>query len=120
MTIYTVDDGGDRHDFEVEQVPRIGECIQIIGGNPLKQRHYRVKDVMHKLAEMEKRTFVGVLIEEADDPRWPGEPLREWRTDADNTKASNLRTTDAESNTGRGGLSGSRRRDNDEGASREG
>jgi hypothetical protein len=69
-----VDQIGNKQDYETEFVPRIGERVQLeygIGGAPIRQHHFRVKDVMYRL-DQRPDIQVAILIEEEDHPEiWP-------------------------------------------------
>jgi len=63
-----VDQAGNRQDFETEFVPRIGERIVLVYktvDEPLKEHHFRVRDVMYRL-DNETENQAAILIAEDD------------------------------------------------------
>jgi hypothetical protein len=72
--LHVFDEAGNRHDYEAEFVPRIGERILTtfgIGGAPVTDHYFRVKDVEY-LFDNDRQERVSILIEEERNPvRWP-------------------------------------------------
>ena len=69
-----IDQIGNKRDYEVEFVPRIGDRVLLeyrSGNEPVRPHYYRVKDVMYRLdASVEHQ--VAILIEEEQTPEaWP-------------------------------------------------
>ena len=69
-----VDQTGSKSDYDAEFVPRIGERISLTfsrGAEPLRERFYRVQDVMYQL-DNPVDAQVSILIEEEQDAEaWP-------------------------------------------------
>jgi hypothetical protein len=69
-----IDEIGNKHDYDAEFVPRIGERIVLeygSGGEPVRIHYFRVKDVCYMLDNPVEHQAM-ILIEEEKDPRhWP-------------------------------------------------
>jgi len=74
MKLTVLDEHGDRHDCDVEALPRIGDRVQVASG---EIRYFRVKDVMFRLGTNQ----IGILIErDANQKEWneKGGPFALW------------------------------------------
>ena len=78
MTLRVIDEIGNKQDYEVQFVPRIGELIRLtysIGttthDNPLREHFSRVKDVMHVLDHPLDSQIVILIGEEENHQDWP-------------------------------------------------
>jgi hypothetical protein len=69
-----IDEVGNRHDYEAQFVPRIGERILRpfgVGGAPVTDHYFRVKDVEY-VFDNDREERVAILIEEERNPvHWP-------------------------------------------------
>lgn len=66
--IRIIDEIGNKYDVTVEFVPRIGECILQtlgLGGEPVRQHYFRVKDVLHTVDNDELNVAIFVDKERA-------------------------------------------------------
>lgn len=69
----TIDEAGNRQDYEADFLPRIGDRLTSIHGpsrQALSQHFYRVQDVCHTLDGSKVFTEVRI-VEEHDAKDWP-------------------------------------------------
>lgn len=69
-----IDEIGNKHDYEAEFVPRIGERIRLefgIGNDPVREHFYRVKDVEYRLDNPVEHQVMILIEEEKNPQRWP-------------------------------------------------
>ncbi len=69
-----IDQIGNKHDYEAEFVPRIGERILLnvgVGNEPVREHFYRVKDVEYRLDNPVEHQVMILIDEEKNPQRWP-------------------------------------------------
>jgi hypothetical protein len=72
-SIRTVDSIGNHDDYEVDDIPRIGELVMLAyghGGNAIQQHYFRVKDVLYNLQGAPGRQAC-ILLNEETEMDWP-------------------------------------------------
>lgn len=73
-SLRVVDIAGNHQDYEVDEIPRIGELVMVeygSGGDPVHQHYFRVKDVLRNLQGAPGHQ-VAILIDEETELDWPG------------------------------------------------
>lgn len=72
-SLRVVDNAGNQHDYHVDDIPRIGELVMLeygIGGKPVAQHYFRVKDILHNLQGASARQ-VSIFLDEETKMDWP-------------------------------------------------
>ena len=73
-TLRVIDQAGNKHDYDAEFVPRIGERILLtfgVGTDPVRPHYFRVKDVQYALDNPVDHQ-VSILIEDdRNSQHWP-------------------------------------------------
>ena len=69
-----IDAAGNGHDYEADDIPRIGELIMLEYGDTkasVLSHYFRVKEVMHTLQAAPGRQ-IAILLDEETQMDWPG------------------------------------------------
>ena len=74
MTIWLIDEVGNKQQHEVSVVPRIGERIVQeygTGTEPIRKHYFRVHDVLHNLSNAPESQVVVFIAEEDESKLLP-------------------------------------------------